>query len=138
MCWKAAWYHPDIYRLGTLALTERQEEKKQIAENNWVRRICKVTQEDRRKMKELREEIGMKKHLKMKVAGSRMKQKDMCKEWVKTDCQKEHGKQKRVAEKEEEDQSCDGKTVSNEILQGQVRTAKSGRPSQRTEGDGEN
>ncbi|KAI0211391.1 TBC1 domain family member 2B [Lamellibrachia satsuma] len=33
--------------------------------------------------------------------------------------QKEHGKQKRVAEEEEEDQSCDGKTVSNEILKGQ-------------------
>ena len=45
----------------------------QIAENNWVQRICKVTQEDRRKMKELREEIGMKKHPKMKVAGSRMR-----------------------------------------------------------------
>ena len=43
---------------------------------------------------------------------------DMCKEWVKTDCQKEHGKQKRAAEDEEEDQSCDGKTVSNEILKG--------------------
>ena len=60
----------------------------------------------------------------------------MYNEWVKTDCQKEHGKQKRVAE-EEEDQSCEGKTVSNEILKGQVRTAKSGRPSQKTEGDGE-
>ena len=43
----------------------------QIAENNWVRRIGKVTQEDRRKMKELREETGMTKHLKMKVVGSR-------------------------------------------------------------------
>ena len=32
---------------------------------------------------------------------------------------KEHGKHKRVAE-EEEDQSCDGKTVSNKILKGQV------------------
>ena len=61
----------------------------------------------------------------------------MCKEWVKTDCQKEHGKQKMVAEEEEEDQSCDRKTVSNEILKGQVRMAKSGRPSQKTEGDGE-
>ena len=50
-----------IYGLGTLALTERQEEKIQIAENNWVRRICKITQKDRRKMKELREEIGVKK-----------------------------------------------------------------------------
>ena len=53
----------------------------------------------------------------------------MCKEWVETDCQKEHGKQKKVTEEEEEDQSCNGKTVSNEIL--------SGRPSQKTEGDGE-
>ena len=49
-----------IYGLGTLALTERQEEKMQIAENNWVRRICKITQEDRRKVKELREEIDIK------------------------------------------------------------------------------
>ena len=48
----------------------------------------------------------------------------MCKEWVKTDCQKEHGKQKRVAEEEEEDQSCDGKIVLNEILKGQVRMVK--------------
>ena len=40
-------------------------------------------------------------------------------------------------EEEEEDQSCDGKTVSKEILKGQVRTAKSGRPSQKTEGGGE-
>ena len=92
----------------------------QIAENNWVRRIGKVTQEDRRKMKELREETGMTKQ-----------------EWVKTDCQKEHGKQKRVAEEEEEDQSCDEKTVSNEIWKGQVRTAKTGRPQQKIEGDGE-
>ena len=44
----------------------------------------------------------------------------MCKEWAKTDCQKELGKQKRVAEEEEdEDQSCDGKTVSNETSKGQ-------------------
>ena len=41
-----------IYGLGTLALTERQEENMQIAQNNWVRRVSKVTQEDRRKMKE--------------------------------------------------------------------------------------
>ena len=50
---------------------------------------------------------------------------------------REHGKQKRVAEEEEEDQSCDGKTVSNEILKGQVRTAKSGRSLHETEGDAE-
>ena len=104
-----------IYGLGTLALTERQEEKIQIVENNWVRRICKVTQEDRRKMKELREEIGMKKHLKMRVVGSRM----------------------RWAGHVTKDQSCDGETVSSEILKGEVRTTKCERPSQKTEGDGE-
>ena len=69
---KACVVPASIYLLGTLALTERQEEKTQIAESNWVRRICKLTQEDRRKMKELRKEIGKKNHLKMKVAGSRM------------------------------------------------------------------
>ena len=42
-----------------------------------------------------------------------------------------------MAEEEEEDQSCDGETVSNEIWKGQVRTAKSGRPSQKTEGNEE-
>ena len=122
-----------IYGLGTLALTERQEEKMQIAENNWVRRICKVTQEDRRKMKELREEIGMKKHLKMKVAGSRMR-------WaghVQRMSEDRLSKRAWKAEEEEEDQSCGGKTVSNEIWKGQVRTAKRGRPPQKTEGNGE-
>ena len=53
---------------------------------------------------------------------------------MKTDCQKEHGKQKKVAEEEDEDQSCGGKTVSNEIWKGQVRTAKSGRPPKKTRG----
>ena len=42
-----------------------------------------------------------------------------------------------TSEEEEEDQSCNGKTVPNEILKGQVRTAKSGRPPQKTEGNGE-
>ena len=51
-----------IYGLGTLPLIERHKEKMQIAENKWVRKICK--------------------------------------EWVKTDCQKEHGKQMRLAEEE--------------------------------------
>ena len=56
---------------------------------------------------------------------------------MKTDCQKEHGKQKRAAEEEEEDKSCDGKNVSNEILKGHVQTAKSGRPPRKTKGNGE-
>ena len=68
-CWKPALYQLDV----CVGNTERQEEKLQVAENNWVRRICKVKRKDRRKMGELREEIGMKKHLNMKLVGSRLR-----------------------------------------------------------------
>ena len=100
----------------------------QITENNWVRRICKVTQGDRRKMKELREEICMKKkHLKMKVVGSRMRwaghvQRMGEDRLSKRGWKAEEGGRRR----KEEDESCDGKTMSNEILKGQVRTANNG------------
>ena len=36
-----------VYGLGTHALTERQE-KLQVAEKSWVRRMCKLKREDRR------------------------------------------------------------------------------------------
>ena len=84
-------------------------------------------------MKELREEIGIK-HLKMKVAGSRMRWAEhvqrmsedrLSKRTRKAEEGGRRGWQKRVAEGEEEDQNCNGKTVSNDILKGQVRTAKS-------------
>ena len=42
-----------------------------------------------------------------------------------------------MAEENEVYESCDGKTVSNEILKGQIRKAKSGRTSQKTKRDGE-
>ena len=61
-----------VYGLGRLALTERRQEKLQGAENNWVQRICPVKREGKIKMGELREEIGMKKHLRMKVVASRV------------------------------------------------------------------
>ena len=53
--------------------TDRETGGEDADSRKQLQRICKVTQEDRRKMKELREEIGMKKHLKIKVAGSRMR-----------------------------------------------------------------
>ena len=37
-----------IYGIGSLALAERHEEKLQIKENNWVRRICQVKREERK------------------------------------------------------------------------------------------
>ena len=58
-----------IYGLGTLTL--RQKEMIQIAQHNWVRRICKAAQEDRWKMKELIEEIGKKKTPKNEISRMR-------------------------------------------------------------------
>ena len=43
----------------TLALTEQQQQRLQVCENNWVRKIARVTRADRRKMVELKEETGV-------------------------------------------------------------------------------
>ena len=48
-----------LYSLETVALTERQQQRLQVCENNWVRRIVGVKSVDRRSMDELKEEIGV-------------------------------------------------------------------------------
>ena len=48
------------YGLKTLALSEMQQHKLHVSENNWVRRIAGVKRVERRRMKDLREEIGIK------------------------------------------------------------------------------
>ena len=45
-----------LYRTETLALTKLQQ-RLQVCENNWVRKIARVTRADRRRMVELREEL---------------------------------------------------------------------------------
>ena len=85
-------------------------------------------------MKKSRKEIGMKKHLKIKVVGSRTRWAGHVQRMGEDRLSKRAWK---TEEEKEEDQSCVGKIVSNEILKTKVRTAKSGRPSQKTEGDGE-
>ena len=47
-----------LYGTETLALTELQQQRLQVCENNWVRKIARVTRADRRRMVELREETG--------------------------------------------------------------------------------
>ena len=42
-------------RNGILALTEIQQHRLQVCENNWVRKIARVKRADRRRMMELRE-----------------------------------------------------------------------------------
>ena len=48
-----------LYGLETVALTERKQQRLQFCENNWVRRIAGVKKVARRRMDELREEIGV-------------------------------------------------------------------------------
>ena len=48
-----------LYGTETLALTELQQQRLQVCENNWVRKIARVTRADMRRMAGLREETGV-------------------------------------------------------------------------------
>ena len=52
-----------LYGTETLALTELQQQRLQVCENNWARKIARVTSADRRRMVELREETGVQRSL---------------------------------------------------------------------------
>ena len=49
----------ELYSLEMVARTESQQQRLQVYENNWVRRIVGVKRVDTRRMDELREEIGV-------------------------------------------------------------------------------
>ena len=61
-----------LYGTETLALTELQQQRLQVCENNWVRKIARVTRADRRRMVELREETGVQWSLTERLARSRL------------------------------------------------------------------
>ena len=61
-----------LYGTETLALTELQQHRLQVCENNWVRKIARVTRADRRRMVELREETGVQRSLTERLARSRV------------------------------------------------------------------
>ena len=46
--------------MDTLALSKLQQHTLQVCENNWIRRIAGVRRVERRRMKDLREEVGTK------------------------------------------------------------------------------
>ena len=62
-----------LYGLETLHVTEKHQHRLQVCENNWVRRIAGVKRVDRRRMDELREEVGIQKCLMGRLVKSRMK-----------------------------------------------------------------
>ena len=62
-----------VYGLETLPVSEKHQHRLQVCENNWVRRIAGVKRVDRRRMDELREEVGIQKCLMGRLVKSRMK-----------------------------------------------------------------
>ena len=60
--WKAI-YMVYIYGLETMALTDKQQQKVQVCENNWIRIIVGVKRADKRRIEELRVKESVKKKL---------------------------------------------------------------------------
>ena len=58
----------------TVALTEKQQQQKlQVCENNWVRRITRTKRVDRRRIKDLRKDVGMQCNLTGRLVRSRIR-----------------------------------------------------------------
>ena len=56
-----------------LALTEKQQQRLQVCQKNWVSRIAGVKRVDRRRMDDLREEIGVQMSLTGKFVKCRLR-----------------------------------------------------------------
>ena len=61
-----------INALETLELTEKQQKKVQVCETNLVRRIVGVKRAEKRRMDELRAEVGVMESVNKKLARSRL------------------------------------------------------------------
>ena len=61
-----------LYGTETLAMTELQQQRLQVCENNWVRKIAGAKRVDRRRMVELREETGVQRSLTERLVRSRL------------------------------------------------------------------
>ena len=62
-----------IYGLETVALSNAQQQRLQVCENNWMRRIVGVKRADRRRLDGIREEIGMTRSLTERVIRGRLR-----------------------------------------------------------------
>ena len=60
------------YGLETMALTEKQQKTIQVCENNWIRRLCGVKLVEKRRLAELRKEVGLKKTVTQKMVEKRL------------------------------------------------------------------
>ena len=78
-----------LYGTETLALTELQQQRLQVCENNWVRKIARVTRADRRRMVELREETGVQRSLRDRLVRSRLQWAGHVEGWPMKDYRRE-------------------------------------------------
>ena len=62
-----------LYGLEILSVSEKHQHRLQVFENKWVRWIAGVKRVDRRRMDELREEVGIQKCLMGRLVKSRLK-----------------------------------------------------------------
>ena len=62
-----------LYGLEILPVSEKHQHRLQVYENNWVRQIAGVKRVERRRMDELREEIGIQKCLMGRLVKSQLK-----------------------------------------------------------------
>ena len=62
-----------IYGLETMAMREKQQERLHVYENTWVRRIAGVKRNDKRRMEELKEEVGAKESFIRKLVRNRLR-----------------------------------------------------------------
>ena len=61
-----------LYGTETLAMSEREQQRLHVDENNWVRKITRVTRADMRRMVELMEETGVERNLTERLVSSRL------------------------------------------------------------------
>lgn len=61
------------YGLETMALTREQQKRIQVCENNWVRRLCGARLIDKRRLTDLREEVGLDRTVTQRLVEKRLK-----------------------------------------------------------------
>ena len=61
-----------LYGTETLALTELQQQRLQVCENNWDRKIARVTRADRQRMLEIKEDTGVQMNMTERMVRSRI------------------------------------------------------------------
>lgn len=60
------------YGMESLTLTKEQQEKLQVCENNWVRRLCGAKLSDRRRLCDMRGEVDMRWTMTQKIVRKRL------------------------------------------------------------------